>query len=138
MRGPLVDRIDITVHLGQALPSDAALAPLETSEQIRARVVAARARQAERYRGMGWRLNGQASGVVLRKRWPLPPEAQREVEEAIMGSRLSRRGAVRVHRLAWTVADLAGLERPGLQEVQVALRLRLGEALPEGRRRRAG
>ncbi len=43
--------------------------------------------------------------------------------------RLSRRGATRVHRLAWTVADLRRLDRPGLDEVDTALRLRTGDPL---------
>jgi magnesium chelatase family protein len=34
-----------------------------------------------------------------------------------------------VHRLAWTVADLAGVDRPGVAEAQVALRLRSGQPL---------
>ena len=131
VRGPLVDRIDITVHLQQVMPSDAALAPLETSAEIRARVESARARQSERYRGLAWRLNAHASGVMLRKRWPLEYAAQRKIDDAIMANRLSRRGAVRVHRLAWTVADLAGVDQPGVQEVRVALGLRLGGELPE-------
>ncbi|MCW2819284.1 MAG: Magnesium chelatase, partial [Marmoricola sp.] len=38
-------------------------------------------------------------------------------------------GAVRVHRVAWTVADLAGTAEPGLAELDVALRLRTGEPL---------
>ena len=47
----------------------------------------------------------------------------------MFGGRLTQRGAVRVHRLAWTVADLAGVDRPGSAEVAVALRLRKGESL---------
>ena len=38
--------------------------------------------------------------------------------------RLTRRGAVRVHRVAWSVADLAGVDRPGADELDLAIRLR--------------
>lgn len=131
VRGPLLDRIDITVPLAQVLVGDAALAPVEPSEVIRARVSEARLRQGERYAGQGWRLNAHASGVMLRKRWPLPYEAQRQIDQAMMANHLSRRGAVRVHRLAWTIADLAGIDAPGVDEVHVALMLRLGSPLPE-------
>lgn len=131
VRGPLLDRIDITINLSQVMVGDAALAPLETSAEIRQRVMRARERQAERYRGLDWRLNAHASGVMLRKRWPLPYEAQREIDLAIMSNHLSRRGAVRVHRLALSVADLAGVDQPGLAEVQIALRLRRGDPLPD-------
>jgi magnesium chelatase family protein len=34
-----------------------------------------------------------------------------------------------VHRLAWTVADLRGVDQPGVDEVDVALRLRRGDPL---------
>ena len=60
----------------------------------------------ERYAGAGWRLNGQVPGAALRERWPLPA-AQQYVDNQLFGGRLSQRGGVRVHRLAWTVADLA-------------------------------
>lgn len=42
---------------------------------------------------------------------------------------LTHRGATRVHRLAWTVADLRRADRPGVEELDVALRLRTGEPL---------
>jgi magnesium chelatase family protein len=34
-----------------------------------------------------------------------------------------------VHRVAWSVADLAGVERPGVDELDVALRLRTATPL---------
>ena len=43
---------------------------------------------------------------------------------------MTRRGAVRVHRLAWTVADLADRACPGVVETELALRLRSGDPLP--------
>ena len=42
-----------------------------------------------------------------------PTEASRLVDDQLYDGRLTRRGATRVHRLAWTVADLAGVDRPG-------------------------
>ena len=38
----------------------------ETSAEVRARVAAARERQARRYDGTGWRLNSAVPGPVLR------------------------------------------------------------------------
>jgi len=38
---------------------------------------------------------------------------------------------VRVHRLAWTVADLRGDETPSVRDVDTAFRLRQGEPLVE-------
>ena len=86
--------------------------------------------------GASWRLNGQAPGPVLRER--VAADRRRRSGSSttqIYAGRLSRRGAARVHRLAWTVADLRGRRRsPGVAEVDTALRLRTGE--PAAARRR--
>jgi magnesium chelatase family protein len=129
--GPITDRIDITRHLTPTTPTAARdpLAVRESTSAVRARVTAARARQAERYRDEPWRLNGHAPGPVLAARWPLTRAAADLVDEQLWKGRLSRRGVTRVHRLAWTVADLAGVEEPGIAEAEIALRLRHGEPL---------
>ena len=129
--GPVADRVDIVRVLPPLKQHDRALdfEQPESTAQVRARVEAARARQAARYAEESWRLNGQAPGPVLRDRWPLRKEGQAEIDDQLYKGRLSRRGATRVHRLAWTVADLRGVEHPGLEEVATALRLRTGEPL---------
>lgn len=130
VRGPITDRIDITRHLSPLTASQVDdLARPESTAEVRARVQAARLRQEERYAGEGWRLNGQAPGPALRDRWPLAKQAQTVLDQQMFGGRLTQRGAVRVHRIAWTLADLTGLDRPGLHEVDVAIRLRSGEPL---------
>lgn len=129
--GPVADRVDIVRNLaplGRADQEDRFAVP-ESSAVVRVRVAAARERQARRYEGQSWRLNGHAPGPLLRERWPLDRAGQSAVDELVYGGRLSRRGATRVHRLAWTVADLRQLDRPGPDEVLVALRLRTGEPL---------
>ncbi len=131
LEGPVVDRIDITRHVQPVGRHEAGdiFAVREDSATVAVRVRAARELQAERYAGCGWRVNGQAPGPRLRDRWPMSPEAMAELDQKVFGGALTRRGATRVHRLAWTVADLAGVERPGLPEVRVALDLRLGNPL---------
>nr|WP_309504896.1 ATP-binding protein [Nocardioides sp. CGMCC 1.13656] len=129
--GPVADRVDIVRHLPPLRKRDAVadLERAETSAEVGRRVAAARTRQAERYAGESWRLNGHAPGPVLRERWPLTKAGQAAVDELLYDGGLSRRGATRVHRLSWTVADLRRLDRPGLDEVETALRLRVGEPL---------
>ena len=97
---------------------------------VRSRVAGARARQASRYAGTPWRLNGDVPGPELSATWPLSPDAQVLVDQHLSAGRLTRRGAVRVHRLAWTVADLDGADRPGTREATLALQLRCGDPLP--------
>ncbi len=130
--GPIADRIDITRHVAPLTRHEQRdpLTVNETSATVRARVCAARERQARRYAGTGWRLNSAVPGPVLRERWGLPVEAERSIDDRMYAGVLTRRGATRVHRLAWTVADLRGTDRPGPDEVDTALRLRSGEPLP--------
>jgi len=101
----------------------------ESSSDIRGRVTAARLRQAERYLATPWRLNADVPGPVLRERWPLTDEADQQLTRQVYAGELTRRGATRVHRLAWTVADLSNTGRPGARELDVALRLRTGQPL---------
>ena len=86
------------------------------------------------------RLNSQAPGPVLQREWPLAAELQQKVDDEIYAGRLTRRGATRVHRLAWTIADLDQVEVPGFTQLDTALRLRLGLPLLDAslRRRAAG
>jgi magnesium chelatase family protein len=140
LTGPVVDRIDITRNLvppSQHEQRDP-LAVRETTEEVRVRVSDARRRQAARFAEDAWRLNGQTPGPALRTRWPLTDDGQLLVDDQLYSGRLSRRGATRVHRLALTVADLAGLDRPGVDQVQTALDLRLGHPLSLEALRRAG
>jgi magnesium chelatase family protein len=138
--GPITDRIDITRHLNVVTPTSGRdpLAVRESSAQVRSRVEAARARQADRYAGESWRLNGHAPGPVLARNWPMTPDATRLVDDRLWSGKLTRRGVTRVHRLAWTVADLSEVDRPGAAEAEVALRLRLGDPLLAATLRRAG
>jgi len=130
LTGPIADRIDITRHLNPVSFTRDRLGRQENSATIRTRVAAARLRQAERYAEHDWRLNAHVPSAALRELWPMQPAAQAIVDAEIGGGRLTRRGAVKVHRLAWTLADLTGAEVPGESEARTALDLRLGHPLP--------
>lgn len=146
MSGPLIDRVDITRQVEALRPHERhdPLARPESTAEVRARVEAARRRQAARFAGEAWRLNAHVPGPELRERWPLHPDAQRFLDDRVYSGVLTARGGVRVHRLAWTVADLAAGAHaasdpdaaeaaehaaPGLAEVDVAFRLRTGAPL---------
>jgi magnesium chelatase family protein len=127
--GPIADRIDITRFVEPMSPDrrQAETLPFdrpEPSAAIRVRVAVARDRQRVRYADLPWRLNAHAPGPVLSERWPLTDPAMTRLDREVYSGRLTRRGAVRVHRVAWSVADLAGVDRPGVDELDVALRLR--------------
>lgn len=126
--GPIRDRIDINqafLPLRKAYLK-ATLQRVESSAVVAERVREARERQCRRLAGSGWQTNGEVSGTYLRRHLPLPDGLQ-AVDEAVDRGRLSARGVDKVLRLAWTVADLAGRDRPGRDEVAIALAMRRGE-----------
>ena len=133
MSGPVTDRIDIVRHIVAVKPWEATdpLSCPESSTAVRERVTAARLRQQERYSGTPWRVNADVPGPELAAAWPLTDSARGLLERQLYDGRLTRRGATRVHRLAWTVSDLWGLERPGVAATELALRLRTGDPLTD-------
>jgi magnesium chelatase family protein len=127
LSGPFRDRIDLVVNLepvSRRLLSEQELG--EPSHAVRARVQAARAIARERLAGTPWTTSGDVPGPVLRRRWPIDAADLRAVGAAVDRGALSNRGLDRVRRVAWTLADLAGRARPGRDEVDEALELRLG------------
>ncbi len=139
LEGPVIDRIDITRHI---VP-ETNLAPLafeapESSAAVRARVVRARERQEARYADTPWRLNAHVPGAALRSSWPLSAAGAAMVERAVQSGGLTRRGAIRVHRVAWTLADLGERSAPAERDVHTALLLRTGAPLETWMTRRAG
>lgn len=131
LRGPVLDRIDITRHVEPLRPHE--YSPVfgvpESSAAMAARVRQARQRQQRRFRRDPWRLNAHVPGPVMKVRWPLVEEAAARLQAEILAGTLTQRGGVRVHRLAWTVADLAEREQPSMADLETALRLRSGESL---------
>ena len=124
--GPIADRIDITRFV-EPLKDHEVNDPIEVPESsatVRARVTAARRRQLQRYADTPWRLNSHVPGPALRNTWPLDPSATRRLDSEVYGGLLTRRGATRVHRVAWSVADLRQVAVPGGEELEIALRLR--------------
>ncbi len=131
LSGPLQDRVDVKVELlpvGRAeLLSDQQLA--EPSAVVAARVQEARSRAARRLAGTKWRLNAEIPGSALRRNFRPVPGALAPLERTMDRGQISARGADRIMRMSWTLADLAGQERPRLAEISAALGLWLGAGL---------
>jgi magnesium chelatase family protein len=128
LSGPLLDRVDVKVELlpvGRAeLLSDRPFA--EDSATVAKRVEAARERAQYRLDGTPWRVNAEVPGRELRRRFAAAPGALARLERAMELGQLSARGVDRILRVAWTLADLAGKDRPGAAETGYALGLWLG------------
>lgn len=128
LSGPLLDRVDLRVSVRPLSRSELAALDggAETTAAIAQRVLAARERAAERYVDTPWSTNSDVPGHELRTRWPVVPGALGRAEEDMEHGLLTARGMDRVLRVAWTVADLAGHDRPTAQDVNRALELRTG------------
>lgn len=125
LSGPLLDRIDIELHLTRV--TSAAGRGEVSSREARERVVAARERAARRLRGTPWRVNAEVPGAWLRSSGPaIPPEARRSLDAALRRGSITLRAYDRILRLAWTLADLAGRDVPSAADVGRALFLKRG------------
>ncbi len=134
LSGPLADRIDLHVRIGAVkLAALGEMAREESSEAIRARVTAARARQTERYAVLaGVRMNAEAPGRWLQQHGGLTPEARNLLSEAAERLRLSARAFHRALRVSRTIADLDGEERIGPSAIAEALLFRGGDSQEGG------
>lgn len=108
--GPLLDRIDIHCDIMPVPFAELSKsAPAETSAEIRARVIAARERQTQRFAETpGVHCNAQMSESMLR-RWAQPsPQCLALLEAAMRSLSLSARAYNRILKVARTIADLEG------------------------------
>ena len=128
LSGPIRDRIDLVqpmLPMRKSYLADA-LARAEPTAVVAARVAEAQARQRHRLAGTGWQSNSEVSGSYLRRRLPLPDSVEM-LDRAVASGSVSPRGVDKTLRIAWTIADLSGLPRPGRDELSIALAMRRGE-----------
>lgn len=123
--GPLLDRIDLHVEV-YSVPFRQMMSEAreETSEEIRARVTAARERQRARYEGLPIRCNAQLDAKFLRRYCKLNREGMDFLEQADRAMGLSSRGHTRILKVARTIADLAGQDDIALEHVAEAAQYR--------------
>ncbi|MFI8233230.1 YifB family Mg chelatase-like AAA ATPase [Streptomyces sp. NPDC085900] len=132
LSGPLLDRVDLRVEVDRVTRAELTRrgARGESTATVADRVRAARQRAAARLAGTPWRTNSEIPGRELRSRWHAASGAMDEAERNLERGVLTARGLDRVLRVAWTVADLVGHDRPDATDVALALQLRTG--VPRG------
>ena len=121
--GPLLDRIDLHVDVDAVNPWEMNSAPdevVETSAQIRERVVAARNKQIAR---QGY-VNALLDGADMDKYVVLTDELTAFLNSIAASMGLSARGYNRVKRLARTIADLRGDDNITKEDLSEALSYR--------------
>ncbi|MEV8308981.1 ATP-binding protein [Streptomyces flavidovirens] len=130
LSGPLLDRVDLRVGVEPVQRADllGQGGRGEPTAVVAERVREARARAAARLEGTPWNTNSDVPGHELRTRWQPAPGALGAAERDMERGLLTARGLDRVLRVAWTVADLAGRDRPDERHVDLALELRTGIA----------
>lgn len=129
LSGPLLDRLDLLVHVHRPSPAELASPALTTSAEVGAQVVAARERQAARQRGA---INGQMDGATVRRTVRLEAAAERRLRSAYEDGVLSPRGRDRVLRTARTIADLDAADEVADRHVLEAIALRQDADVPGG------
>jgi magnesium chelatase family protein len=130
LSGPLLDRVDLKSRLNEVtraeLRYDLELA--ESSEVVAERVRSARDRTRKRLADTPWRTNAEIPGRELRRRFAPSHPALATLDRPLADGRLSARGLDRVVRVAWTLTDLRGKQKPTADEINEALGLWEGRA----------
>ena len=121
--GPLLDRIDIHCEI-QAVPFAqlSQMAPGESSETIRARVIAARKMQEERFMDYkGIHCNAQMTERMLHQFAEPDASSIDMLRMAMERLKLSARAYSRILKVARTIADLDGSEQVQLPHIAEAV-----------------
>jgi len=124
--GPLLDRIDLHVEVPAVKFRDmSAERTGETSAQIRARVVAARQRQHERFRGRKHVTCNARMGARELKQFCAIDEATKNLlNQAMSDMNFSTRAYDRILKVARTIADLAGVDAINSDHISEAVQYR--------------
>ena len=123
--GPLLDRLDIQVEMDAVSVEEIETAsPQEDSATIRRRVIAARNRQLERYKGTAIYCNAQLDQQGLEKWCHMDGKAKALLMQAVDRFEMSMRSYARVRKVAMTIADLNSHDLITPQDMAKAIQLR--------------
>ncbi len=126
LSGPLMDRLDLHLDVPAVPPRELRedRPSGESSALIRARVMAARARQTQRFKRDGIHTNSQLSPRLLKKYCPLDSVGRDLLEQALTRLGLSARAYGRIVRVGRTIADLAGCDMIAATHLAEAIQYR--------------
>lgn len=124
--GPVRDRIDIYMRLTRPSRADLRAGGTVSSSDVALRVREARGRQDSRREDTGVSTNAQLAGRWLRANTTIGKSMGELIDRSLRAGELSMRGVDRILRLAWSIGDLAGRDRPNDDDIAAAFSLRLG------------
>jgi magnesium chelatase family protein len=124
LSGPLLDRIDLRVHVPRVPYDRLREEGRESSAIVRDRVLAARERMRARLAGTGRRVNADLTVAEVKRFCGVDSETEGLLADAVGARRISARGYHRVLRVARTSADLGRSEAVRTEDVALALLLR--------------
>ena len=123
--GPLLDRIDLHIEVPPVKYAElSSLERGETSEQIRARVVACRARQLERFKGTSVTCNADMTVRDISRFCHLRADAAELLKMAMSELNFSARAYNRIVKVARTIADMDQAEEITDQHISEAIQYR--------------
>ena len=127
LSGPLLDRIDIVIDVPRLKINELMSETndnVETSAQIRERVIKARNIQLERYKGLGIYTNSELTPKLIKKFCVLDENSTLLLKDAVKKFNLSARAYDRLLKLARTIADLNGSEKIQVLHLAQAIQYR--------------
>jgi magnesium chelatase family protein len=125
LSGPLLDRIDIQVEVPPVNFHEISSERLgESSQQIKARVVAARAVQHQRFAGMNIYCNSLMAARQIRQFCRIDEDSKLLLRQAMEKLGLSARAYTRIVKVSRTIADLEEEEKIQAHHISEAIQYR--------------
>lgn len=119
LSGPLLDRMDINISMPHVESSESG----DSSQTVACRVIEARERTQRRLLGTPWRVNAHVPASYLLRNLR-PAVGGQELLDHYHRKSGGLRGAHRILRLAWSIADISGHEIPDRSDIAMAIHLR--------------
>lgn len=126
LSGPLLDRIDIQINVPRLTDDELMnIKPdIETSEDIRKRVIKAREIQLKRYEKENIYTNSELTPKLINKYCKIDENSKTMLKSAINKFNLSARSYDRILKISRTIADLNGEENISQKHIASALTFR--------------
>lgn len=129
--GPLLDRMDIQVHVSREQISDETTRPIDNISAIRSIIADARFIQSQRFEGTGLVTNSDISHKNMDMYCILTSDAERLIRSVVNRKNLSLRAYHRIKKIARTIADLDRADLVQDSHIAEAMALRVNDRVAQ-------